>query len=268
MAKNKNKKSRKVREKKNLSIANYGDTVVIRNRSLIGGGILGTLTVAFCIAMLFVLRDAWDVAIFWIVYPFILLSSIYSLINTLFGRIVLDSPNMLMTVYMPFKAVYKFSDINYIDLKSSKKQEGYITHTVTVYIGDGKRCVNVDTLSAEQAEELTSLFRGMLDNAAMEYPEGNEEPFNFDDDKKDKKSEGFADKLADVCASFILSVGKLFKKKEKKTEEDEPVEFITKGETLKNSGSDARIHTANEDEVEFVPLMEKVEHNNAENDNE
>ena len=97
MAKNKNKKSRKVREKKNLSIANYGDTVVIRNRSLIGGGILGTLTVAFCIAMLFVLRDAWDVAIFWIVYPFILLSSIYSLINTLFGRIVLDSPNMLMT---------------------------------------------------------------------------------------------------------------------------------------------------------------------------
>ena len=267
MAKDKKKKTRKVREKKNLSIANYGDTVVIRNQSLIGGGILGGLMVAFCIAIFFVLRDAWDVAIFWIVYPFIFLSTVYSFVNTLFGKIVLDSPHTLMTVYSPFKAEYKFSEINYVDQKSSKKQDGYITHTVTVYIGDGRRCVNIETLSKAQADELTSLLRGMLDNGAMEYPEGNEEPFSFEDEKDEKKSDGLAERLADACASLIV---KLFKKKEKSKDDDEPMEFITKdkGNNKSDSKSSPRINTEeDDDEITFVPLMDKVDHsNNANND--
>lgn len=262
MANDKKKKARKVRERANLSIANHGDTVIIRNRFLVGGGILGGLMLAFSIAIFFVLRGAWDTVIFWIVYPFLFLSTLYSFLNTLFGKIVLDSPRTTMTVYSPFKVVHKFSDINYVDMKSSKKQEGFITHTVTVYIGDGRRCVNIDTLSRKQADELVSLLRGMLDNAALIYQEGNEEPFHFDDGE-DEKAEGIGAKIAKTWASLVAFFKELAGKEEKKsTDEDEPMEFITKGELTQ--GADTKPVAYGEDEepeVYFEPLMDKVQHN-------
>ena len=89
-----------------------------------------------------------------------------------------------MTVFSPFKTEYKFADINYVDLKASKPKDGLITHTVSAYIGNGKKKIELTTHSKPQADELVSLLRGMLDNAAMEYPEGNEEPFRFDDENE------------------------------------------------------------------------------------
>lgn len=200
-------KKNKVRERKNLLIANMGDVVVIKNRAIVGNAILGAVIMAFCIGIFFMLKAAWDQPIFWIIFLFIFLSTVYSFANNICGRIVLRSKTLMMTVYNPFKKEYKFSDINYVDMKSSKPQDGYITHSVIIYIGTGKKSIKIDTFSRAQADELLSLIRGMLDNAAMEYPEGNEEPFEFAEDEK--KSSG-------IFAA-------LFKKRaEEKTEAPEP----------------------------------------------
>ena len=214
-----NKKSQKIREKKNLAIIEQGDTVVIRSKSIIGGGILGAIMLIFCIAIFFVLKEAWDQFIFWLIYTFIFLSTLYSFVNTVFGKIILNSPKRLMTVYGPFKTEHRFSDINYIDMKSSKPRERYITHTVTVYIGEGKRCVNIDTLSLEQAEELVKLLRGMLDNAAMEYPEGNEESFDLSDDENDVIS-----KVVKSIIAFFENISKKLSKKSEEKKSDGHVE--------------------------------------------
>ena len=184
MAKTKSKKNAKIREKRNLLITNHGDTVIIKNRAAIGGGVLGSLLMAFSLVCMFVLREGWSSPLFWIVFAFLFLSSAHWSLNAAFGKILLNSPEMIMTVYSPFKNEYKFKDINYVDVKSSKPKDGLVTHTVSVYIGKGRRSVKIDTFSSEQATELVSLLRGMLDNAAMEYPEGNEEPFDFGDAKK------------------------------------------------------------------------------------
>jgi len=200
-------KKNKVRERKNLLIANMGDVVVIKNRAIVGNAILGAVIMAFCIGIFFMLKAAWDQPVFWIIFLFIFLSTVYSFANNICGRIVLRSKTLMMTVYNPFKKEYKFSDINYVDMKSSKPQDGYITHSVIIYIGTGKKSIKIDTFSHAQADELLSLIRGMLDNAAMEYPEGNEEPFEFAEDEK--KSSG-------IFAA-------LFKKRaEEKTEDSEP----------------------------------------------
>ena len=182
--KKKNNKKR-VREKKSLRIVHRGDTVVIRNRSAFGGAVLGTLMIAFCAFVLFVLKEAWDKPVFWAVYLFILVSALCAFVNSAFGKIFLDAPRSVMTVCGLFKREYPFDRINYVDLKESKPKDGLITHTVTVYIGNGRRKVQLATCSKTQAAELVSLLRGMLDNAAMVYPEGDDEPFDLSDDKDD-----------------------------------------------------------------------------------
>ena len=191
------KKNGRIREKNNLKIENFGDTVIIKNRSAITGGVSGALLMVFIIAVAIIMRAAWSYYLFWLLFAFLFLSSAYWCVSAAFGKIVLNSPKMTMTVYSPLKKEYKFRNINYVDVKSAKPKDGFVVHTVSVYIGDGKKSVKIDTLSSEQAEELSALLRGMLDNAAMEYPEGNEEPFNLD--KEEKKAAG--------------SLLKLFKKK-------------------------------------------------------
>ena len=183
----KKKKTKRVKEKRNLSILNCGDTVVIKNRSAIAGGVMGSVILGFMAVVMFILREAWDEALFWGVFAFVVLSTAYMLANALFGKIVLNSPERLMIVYFPFKIEYKFSDINYIDIRSSKPKDGIITHRVSILMGKGKSSVDITTTSLSQAQELSALLRGMLDNGAMEYPEGNEEPFVYDGEKPKKR---------------------------------------------------------------------------------
>ena len=176
----KNKTKKKIREKKSLVITNWGDTVVIRNRSAVGGGILGVILMAFFVTVTLCMRVAWKSPLFWGVIIFLFLCSAYWFATTAFAKIVLDSPKLLMTVYNPFKAEYSFKDINYVDHKSSKPKDGYVTHTVSIYIGNGKKRVSIDTLSGTEADEVEALVSGMLDCGAMVYPEGDEELFDYE----------------------------------------------------------------------------------------
>lgn len=205
---NKKKTNNKVKEQKSLSIANHGDTVVIKNRSTLAAIISEAIILVLCIAGAVAMRDAWGLPLFWVVFLTLVAGILYSFASMIFGKIVLDSPNLQMTVYNPFKKQYKFEDINYVDIKSSKEKGGVIIHRVIVYIGEGKKSVEMTTLSQKQADELVSLLRGMLDNGAMTYPEGDEEPFNFDDD--DEKKHG-------------VNLFGLKKKKAEKKDENEPV---------------------------------------------
>ena len=183
--KKKKKDKTKIRDKKSLKIVNWGDTVIIRRRCAFGKAFRSLLFIAIPVGALLMFESAWESTVLRAVLLLLFLCSIYSFISAVFSKIFLDSPGAVMTVFSPFKAEYKFSDINYVDLKSSKPKDGIITHTVTAYIGDGRRKVELTTCSKPQADELLSLLRGMLDNAAMEYPEGNEEPFRFDDENEE-----------------------------------------------------------------------------------
>ena len=214
MKKNKkqSKKNQKIKEKKNLQIANYGDVIVIRNRSVIAASVLSFIMLSLCIAGGVVMKEAWELPLFIVVFVIFVIGSVYSLANILLSKIVLDSPNMLMTVYNPFKKQYKFEDINYVDVHSSKTKDGIALHNVIVYIGNGKRNVEIITMSSKQADELVSLLRGMLENGAMVFPEGDEEPFDFDED--DKKRTG------------LFSFGS--KKNKKSDTEDETEQLISK----------------------------------------
>ena len=172
MANKKTNENGKIREKSNLVVNNFGDTVIIKNRSTVASGILGAVLMALLIWVMVMLKGAWSSLIFWVVFAFLFLSSAHWLLNAMLGKIVLDSPKMLMTVYSPFKKEYKFSDINYVDIKSAKPKDGRVVHSVRAYIGKGKRSVKIDTTSKKQADEIHALLAGMLDVAAMEYPEG------------------------------------------------------------------------------------------------
>jgi hypothetical protein len=210
------KKNRKIREKKSLIIDNCGDTVIIRNRSAVGGGILGVILMVFFITLIFCMRVAWSSLLFWVVMLFLLGCSAYWFVTIAFDKIVLNSPKKLITVYNPLRSEYKFEDINYIDRKSAKPKDGYVKHTVSVYIGKGNKRVRIETLSSAEAIEVESLLSGMLDNSAMEYPEGNEEPFEYNETKK--KGDG-------ILSSFKKLT---FKKPEQKSAPDNSVSFVTK----------------------------------------
>lgn len=209
----KNKKGKKanvkIKERKSLSIANYGDFVVIKNRSTLAAGLSGILMLALCIAGGIALKDAWKIPMFAILFSLVIVSIVYSYASMIFSKITLDSLNMQMNVYNPFKKQYKFEDVSYVEIKSSKPKDGMISHRVITYIGDGKKNVELTTMSLKQAEELASLLRGMLDNAAMIYPEGDEEPFDFDEDKKTKQG--------------VMSFGFKRNKKDDSNEKNTPV---------------------------------------------
>ena len=209
MIKRKNEKV-KTRDKKNLSIVNRGDTVTIRNKSMIAGAIAGFMLLAFLIVLMFMFREAWDVPAFWFVFVFIFVSTLFSFINRIFGKVIIDSRETTMIVYNPFRIEYKFEDINYIDEKSSKPSGGVITHSVIVYIGKGRRRVVIETTSRKQADTLITLLRGMLDNGAMEYPEGNEGTFEFD------KTENVLAPAIDGCSRFFDKIGGKIKRTSKK----------------------------------------------------
>ena len=206
MKKNNKKKDRKIREKRNLSIVNYGDVIIIKNRTAVASAVLGTIILAFSGAVMFTLKDAWNNPVFWGVFAFVVLGTVYMLASAVLNKIVLNSPNMTMTVCFPFKKEYKFSDINYIDMRSSKPKDGIVTHKVSAYIGNGRMSVDVVTTSASQAEEIAALLRGMLDNGAMEYPECDDEP--KPDNEEEKKP-----------------VFPLFAKKKKSSENDDEIKF-------------------------------------------
>ena len=194
MSKKDEKKTRQAGDKNTLLIENNGDFVTIRTRSILVAAIIGSIELALCVACIFVMKGAWGLPWFWVMFSSVILGIIYFTVNELLSKIVLNSPKMTMTVYNPLKKEYKFSDINYIDAKTTKSGRA-VLHVVTVYIGDGRRSVEIATLSEKQAYELASLLRGMLDNAAMIYPEGNEEPFNLDDNNKKSPLEVFREKF-------------------------------------------------------------------------
>lgn len=183
--KKQNKKTKKRSlERKNLSIQNNGDTVVIKNRSTTSAGVLGALVLLICIIGAIALRDAWRLPAFWLLFGVIVISTVWSVVGMILGKIVLDSPNKTMTVYNPIKKQYKFEDINYVDTKTAKGNDGAEVYKVIVYLGKGKKSVEIASYSLDQANEVASLLRGMLDNGAMEYPEGNEEPFDLEEKEK------------------------------------------------------------------------------------
>ena len=251
--KKKKRKSRKIREKKTLAISNMGDIVVIKHRYVAANAIVCTAVMAILIAIFFKLEAVWDEPVFWVMYLFMFFSNIYSLWNTVIGKIVLTSKDSMMTVYWPFKKEYKFSDISYVDLKSSKVNDGYVTHRVLIYVGEGRKCVKLETFSSSQAEDLASLLRGMLDCGSMEYQEGNEESFNLPSEEEKKPFAFFRN---------------LFKKADKQM--DEPTEFIGKknGANGKKNSKPTKKEEVDFEPV-FEPLKEKVDvvkHDDKEND--
>ena len=190
MKNNKTKKKnhpKKAPEKKNLSIINQGDVVTIRNRSTIASSVLGSIVLTLVIIGCLMIRDVWQSPVFWCMFLLVLVGTVWSISNMIFGKIVLDSPNMTINIYNPIKKQYKFEEINYIDQKTVNGKDGVVIYKVIIYITNGKRSVEIASLSSSQADELTSLLRGMLDNGSMVYPEGDEEPFNFDDEKTEKR---------------------------------------------------------------------------------
>ena len=252
MADKNTKKKGKIREKKSLIVDNCGDTVVIRNRSAISGGILGVILMVFFITLAICMRAAWSSPLFWVVIIFLLGCSAYWFVTIAFDKIVLNSPKMLMTVYTPIKSEYKFQDINYIDRKSAKPKDGYVMHTVCVYVGNGKKCIRIETLSSEEAAEVEALLSGMLDNAAMEYPEGNEEPFEYND--TEKKSEGIFASLKKLI--FKKSEPEAIEESFEATEaseteitEDDTVSFVTKETVIPEKTADESVK-ADSDELD------------------
>lgn len=178
------KKKKSPPGRKNLSVSNHGDIVIIRNRSTIAAGVFGAIVLFLCIAAAISFKDAWSLPLFWVLFGVFVSAAIYSMVNMIFGKILLNSPEKQMIVCNPTKKEYRFDDINYVDMENVKASNGERAYKVTVYIGVGKKTVELISYSEEQANELCHLLRGMLDNGAMEYPEGNEEPFNFDDEEE------------------------------------------------------------------------------------
>ena len=183
-SKSKKKTKKKIPERKNLSVVNQGDLVIIRNRSTIAAAMVGVIMLGLCTAGAFTLRAAWELPLFWLLFGVLVTGVVYSLAKAMLAKVVLDSPKTTITVYNPLPIKYKFEDVNYVDVTTAKSTEGAIAYVVTVYIGIGKRTVEIVSYSKEQADELAILLRGMLDNGAMVYPEGDEEPFNFGDGKR------------------------------------------------------------------------------------
>ena len=170
---------KKVAEKKNLSIVNQGDFIVIRNRSAIGAGVLSVIILGICAAGVYTLRQAWNLPLFWAMFGLLVLGILYSLVKSVCSKIVLNSPQKIITVYNPLPKEYKFEDINYIDRKTVKDRTAPDAHVVIAYIGDGRRNVSITSYSKAQADELAILLNGMLDNGAMIFPEYDEDPLDY-----------------------------------------------------------------------------------------
>ena len=70
MKKNKklSKKNQKIKEKKNLQIANYGDVIVIRNRSVIASSVLTFIMLSLFVAGAVVMKEAWELPMFRVVF--------------------------------------------------------------------------------------------------------------------------------------------------------------------------------------------------------
>ena len=170
---------KKVAEKKNLSIVNQGDFIVIRNRSAIGAGVLSVIILGICAAGVYTLRQAWNLPLFWAMFGLLVLGILYSLVKSVCSKIVLNSPQKTITVYNPLPKEYKFEDINYIDRKTVKDRTAPDAHVVIAYIGDGRRNVSITSYSKAQADELAILLKGMLDNGAMIFPEYEEDPLDY-----------------------------------------------------------------------------------------
>ena len=235
MAKNKSAPTKKARRapkgRRNLSVANYGDKVVIKNRSTVSVGLFGTILLALCVFAMIKIRWAWGFPVFWICASVIAAGMLSLFINMMLSKIVLDSPKTIISVYRPFEKQYKFSDVNYVDVNTTKHSDGLLAYTVILYIGVGKKTIQMTSFSKDQADELVALFRGMLDHGAMEYPEGDEEPFNFDDEKeggftflkrKKKTQTTEDDEPTTVTAAEITSMSEdRGRAEEKKTEESD-----------------------------------------------
>ena len=196
--------------KKNLSIVNQGDSIVIRNLSAIAASVTGTIALGLCLVGLLVLKDAWELPYFWLAFAVIFLAAVYSFAKIIFAKILLDSPKKQMIVYTPLPKKYNFEDVNYIDLRTENGADGLTLYVVTVYIGVGKRTVKIISFSNEQAEELAILLRGMLDNGAMTYPEWAENPFGYEKPRSHEKAVSY-----EKPSSYENSFGY------KKSEEDE-----------------------------------------------
>jgi hypothetical protein len=168
--KTKDKKTKNT-NKKNLTVTNHGDVVVIRNRSTVAASVLGAIVLGVAAFGVFSLKEAWDFPLFWLIFGLLVAAAIHSFANMIFAKVVLDSPKKTITVYNPSPSTYKFEDINYVDMKKVKSADGTALHVVTAYIGDGRRSVEISSYSEKQAQEISALMRGMLDNAAMVYPE-------------------------------------------------------------------------------------------------
>ena len=175
----KKKRERKVIEKKNLSIVNQGDFIIIRNRSAIAASVLSVIILGVCAAGVYTLRQAWNLPLFWTAFGLLGLGIVYSLAKTVFSKIVLNSPQKTITVYNPFPFQYKFEDVNYIDRKTVKDRTAPDAHVVIAYIGEGKKNVSITSYSKAQADELAILLNGMLDNGAMMFPEYEDDPLDY-----------------------------------------------------------------------------------------
>ena len=162
MKNNKKDTKRKDTGKKSLSVNNFGDHVIIRNRNYYLGAALGILIFIVSVVGAFYLRDAWSLPFFWGAFVLLLIGIAYYTVKTIISKIVLDSRDLTMTIYNPFVKRYKFADVNYVDRKTVHSKDGVTMYAVIVYIGNGKRSVEVASQSLDQADEIEVLMRRMF----------------------------------------------------------------------------------------------------------
>lgn len=187
MKNNKKDTKRKDTGKKSLSVNNFGDHVIIRNRNYYLGAALGILIFIVSVIGAFYLRDAWSLPFFWGAFVLLLIGIAYYTVKTIISKIVLDSRDLTMTIYNPFVKRYNFADVNYVDRKTVHSKDGGTTYAVIVYIGNGKRSVEVASQSLDQADEIEVLMRRMFTyQPPLAIEEKKDEPKNEDASGKEK----------------------------------------------------------------------------------
>ena len=174
MQKSKKKRTKKRAGTESLTVINLGNTVIIKDRSspviAISSVAMLVITVICAVAM----RAAHRSPLFWTVAVALVAGLTYSAVKAILAKMVLDANKMTMTIYNPSAKCYKFSDVNYVDSGTVNDRNGEEVFIVTVYMGDGRRSIDVATYSKEQAKEVERLMCAMFSSGVSSLISANE----------------------------------------------------------------------------------------------
>ena len=197
MQKSKKKRTKKRAGTESLTVINLGNTVIIKDRSspviAISSVAMLVITVICAVAM----RAAHRSPLFWTVAVALVAGLTYSAVKAILAKMVLDANKMTMTIYNPSAKCYKFSDVNYVDSGTVNDRNGEEVFIVTVYMGDGRRSIDVATYSKEQAKEVERLMCAMFS-----YTGDTDESEDKADEAENEEQQV---KISDFKRSTVLS---------------------------------------------------------------